>query len=1514
MTATTARRRVPAQLPVNLDSPDVTSVVDDATTNGAWDGTEFVGASAYDTSTVTGVAGFAPTGTISYTFWANATCANTGTNAGTALTLGSKSNIEGPLAAGAYSFEVSYGGDSNYSGSTSSCEPFTVAATSSSTSTMVDDAATNVPWSGTEQTGASAYDTSTVTGVAGIAPTGTISYTFWANGTCANTGTGAGTGLSLGSPSLTQGPLAAGSYSFQATYSGDSDYTSSTSSCESFIVGGGGTAGVSTTVDDAATNNPWSGAEKTGASAYDTSTVTGVAGIAPTGTIGYTFWANGTCAKTGTGAGSGLSLGSPSLTQGPLSAGSYSFQATYSGDSNYASSTSSCESLTVGGGGTAGVTTTVDDAATNNSWSGTEKTGASGYDTSTVTGVAGIAPTGTISYTFWANGTCSSTGTNAGTALTLGSKSTTEGPLAAGSYSFQATYSGDSNYASSTSSCESLTVGGGGTASVNTTVDDAATGNPWGGTEKTGASAYDTSTVTGVAGIAPTGTISYTFWANGTCANTGTNAGTALALGSKSTTEVPLAAGSYSFQATYSGDSDYTSSTSSCESFSVAATSSSTSTMVDDAATNNSWSGTEKTGALAYDTSTVTGVAGIAPTGTISYTFWANGTCAKTGTGAGSGLSLGSPSLTQGPLAAGSYSFQATYSGDSNYASSTSSCESLTVGGGGTAGVTTTVDDAATNNSWSGTEKTGASGYDTSTVTGVAGIAPTGTISYTFWANGTCANTGTGAGTGLSLGSPSLTQGPLAAGSYSFEATYSGDSDYTSSTSSCESFSVAATSSSTSTTVDDAATNNPWSGTEKTGASAYDTSTVTGVAGIAPTGTISYTFWANGTCANTGTNAGAALALGSKSTTEGPLAAGSYSFAAKYSGDSNYASSTSSCEPFSVAATSSSTSTVVDDAATNNPWSGTEQTGVSAYDTSTVTGVAGIAPTGTISYTFWANGTCANTGTSAGTALTLGSKSTIEGPLAAGFYSFEATYSGDTNYATSTSNCEPFSVAKASPTITTVASPLTGTVGIAITPAKDSATFVGTTSVAPTGSVAFALYSNSTCVTAVVGVSGTGSISTTGGVSSASYSATTWTPPAAVTYYWEASYTGDANYNGFTTACGGTNEQIAVGKASPTISTTASPTTGTAGIAIKPVKDVATFFGTTSVAPPTGSVTFTLYSNSTCTTAVTGVTGAGPISMTSGVSSAAYSVNWTPTTAGTFFWMDSYAGDANNKAFTTACGGTGEQILIAVASPTMTTLANPTTGTVGADIANLSDKATFSSTGAAAPTGSVTFTLYSNSACTTAVSGVSGSGAIASLTASYGANWKPATAGTYYWVATYPGDATNAPVSSACGSETVVIAVPVSRITPSATTCAQFASGFATALPTIQYTLTGSKIGTVTPSTFTYWVKVTSGGTYTIAQSISETSKKLLLVSSGSKGGVYDNATPSSCSSVSGAKFTQNTTSGTVTVKFTSSSGPFYIGLNFSTTKVIGEAARVRARRCSISSVAASPVRPVRLT
>src|SRR5207245_2459994 len=108
--------------------------------------------------------------------------------------------------------------------------------------------------------------------------------------------------------------------------------------------------------------------------------------------------------------------------------------------------------------------------------------------------------------------------------------------------------------------------------------------------------------------------------------------------------------------------------------------------------------------------------------------------------------------------------------------------------------------------------------------------------------------------------------------------------------------------------------------------------------------------------------------------------------------------------------------------------------------------------------------------------------------------------------------------------------------------------------------------------------------------------------------------------------------------------------------------------------------------------------------------SAFLSKSWTPPSAGTYYWQASYAGDGNNNAFTSGCKDANEQIVVSPASPQITTVAHPNTGTAGV-AGTFGDTATFDNT-AVAPTGDVTFTLYSDSNCANAVSGMSGSGPI----------------------------------------------------------------------------------------------------------------------------------------------------------------------------------------------------------
>jgi hypothetical protein len=198
----------------------------------------------YDTATVAGVAGVTPTGSVTYTFFTDATCTGTGSAAGGGALDGGmapNSNTEGPLAAGSYSFRAVFtSGDTNFTGSTSDCEPFTVNKGSSNTATTVFDAATNAAWAGTEVTAAKAYDTAKVSHSDGITATGTVTYTIYSGANCSGTTTNAGTVTLTANGtvpnSATQGPLQAGSHSFQAVYSGDTNYSLSTSSCEPFSV------------------------------------------------------------------------------------------------------------------------------------------------------------------------------------------------------------------------------------------------------------------------------------------------------------------------------------------------------------------------------------------------------------------------------------------------------------------------------------------------------------------------------------------------------------------------------------------------------------------------------------------------------------------------------------------------------------------------------------------------------------------------------------------------------------------------------------------------------------------------------------------------------------------------------------------------------------------------------------------------------------------------------------------------------------------------------------------------------------------------------------------------------------------------------------------------------------------------------------------------------------------------------------------------------------------------------
>jgi hypothetical protein len=243
--------------------------------------------------------------------------------------------------------------------------------------------------------------------------------------------------------------------------------------------------------------------------------------------------------------------------------------------------------------------------------------------------------------------------------------------------------------------------------------------------------------------------------------------------------------------------------------------------------------------------------------------------------------------------------------------------------------------------------------------------------------------------------------------------------------------------------------------------------------------------------------------------------------------------------------------------------------------------------------------------------------------------------------------------------------------------------------------------------------------------------------PGPGTYRFVASYGGDPYNAALTDACGADGIDT-VPKDTPGLTAQASggPTTAD-GIA-----DAATLSGGTS---PTGTMTFNAYDNAACT----GVPAAAIAVSVNGDGQYA-SGSLTPPAAGTFHFIASYSGDADNNTVTTMCTTAGQSVTVAKATPSLT-LADSASGTTIVGTAALS--------GGADPTGPITINAYGPNAqscsgapaLTTIVTAV-GSG-------SYSGTFTGAGPGTYRFSASYGGDAGNNSTTSGCGN-TVTVPTP----------------------------------------------------------------------------------------------------------------------------------------------------------
>ena len=304
-------------------------------------------------------------------------------------------------------------------------------------------------------------------------------------------------------------------------------------------------------------------------------------------------------------------------------------------------------------------------------------------------------------------------------------------------------------------------------------------------------------------------------------------------------------------------------------------------------------------------------------------------------------------------------------------------------------------------------------------------------------------------------------------------------------------------------------------------------------------------------------------------------------------------------------------------------------------------------------------------------------------------------------------------------------------------------------------------------------------------------------------YTWVAKYNSDARNLEASHACGLEDETVTVGPNQPGITTVAM-----APDATLPTTEL---FDTAKVSPVTGNldtavanVDFRLYGpgDTNCTGEPVFVSLNRPVTVVADGQSfyaTAESAHYNALLAGKYRWTAHFDGDANNADADSLCNATNEDSTVEKANPAISTTA--TSGTLPPG--TITDTATLTGVTESAG-GSITFRLYGPSASpncsgaavfTSAAVPVSGPGTYGPVTATVTAG------GSYYWIASYSGDANNNPVAGTCGDagETSVVRVLQGALNVTKAVSPVAGGGVVVEFgDTLTYTLTVSATGELT--------------------------------------------------------------------------------------------------------------------
>ncbi len=761
---------------------------------------------------------------------------------------------------------------------------------------------------------------------------------------------------------------------------------------------------------------------------------------------------------------------------------------------------------------------------------------------------------------------------------------------------------------------------------------------------------------------------------------------------------------------------------------------------------------------LTFDTGVTPEIEGSSPTGTVDVDAGTTLLCAVT-------LPATSCATTDDPLAASgtAYALTATYVGNTNFATSTSSPLNLTV------------DQATTSTTLSLAPTTVTFGAEST-------LQVTSTVAPEFSGSPQPTGTVTIAAAGLSpplciITLPATSCSPTnnavlpVGSSYQVTAAYSGDANYQASTSDIELLTVTAGNSSTSLTL------SPTTVTYGNEAVASFGATVTSPDSSAPTGIVTVeTTGTNTTTLCSFTLSSSDNGQGSCSPTSATVLDAStspYSVVASYNGGGGISASSSNPQDFTVEQAGTQTSISPPSASVAYGNEGTVS--FSATVTSLVSG----SPTGTVMVENGSTPLCSFTlvqsDNGSGSCLV---DSNTALPASGTGYLVNAHYAGDTNFGGSTTTSpSTLTVTKASSSVTISPTTLTyGQEGAVALSANVGPELAGSS---PTGSVTFQSGSTPLC-TFTLSASDDGS-------GSCFLTSDTLLPGSATAYPVTATYAGDTNFGGTTTTTPGV---LTVSQATSTTALTLSKNSVAFGNEKSVQFDVTVtpqFSGT-----PTGLVTVKTGTTQLCTFTLTSSdSGQGSCSPTSNT--------LLPGSATAYPVVATYAGDTNFGNSATTPSSPND---LTVAAGTSTTTLTPASATVtyGAESA-VSFTATVMTSTLTPPTSTVTVATTGAGATTLCQ--------ISTLTQIDTDSWQgscsptsdtilDASGSAYQVVASYPGDAFVASSTSSPSSLTVNQTTTASSLTLSPASATYGNESSVTADVTVSSAAPGAPTGTVT--------------------------------------------------------------------------------------------------------------------